>query len=357
MRLFSTCLFPKIFSLSIIISAIATPIIIRPRVNEGTPQEGDVSNALVHSSQVSHKSKAVKSKNLELMRLVLIRIERREEKFWVKGLGSEVTPDEYATLALLPVSNNFGDTGVRPYGLRTMPRKAEGGRYTWERDVRYIDRKGKGEIKGARRIILATVIVNYQYEVLGTVRLSPQGKAHMTQAFNNVAPSINLLYLNDEFKAAVEAEESLKKEKADDISVVNDMNSTKWNEFFAAMVKVRGSGGGFAITEKDHPEEWKLYLQAEKDLEKKDPEKKEQEENKRKRKELQENERKKTKLNNVDGSHSREAQDEEDAQLRLAPSGTGVADVDVVPQGNNEAQTLRVDGSREAMEAALFGGM
>ncbi|KAJ3839372.1 hypothetical protein EV361DRAFT_294007 [Lentinula raphanica] len=202
--------------------------------------------------------------------------------------------------------------------------------------------------------MLAIEIERARVRLREHVWLSPQGKGHMTQVFNNVAPSINQLYLNDEFKAAVEAQESLQKEKPDDIFIVNT-NSTKWNEFFAPMVKVRGSGAGFAITEKDHPEEWKLYLQAEKDLEKKDPEKKEQEENKRKRKELQENERKKTRLTNVAGSHSREAQDEEDAQLRLASSETGVVDVDQVPQGNNEAQTLRVDGSRKAMEAALFG--
>ncbi|KAJ3766270.1 hypothetical protein FB446DRAFT_794264 [Lentinula raphanica] len=348
MRLFSTRLLPRTLFLSIVVSAFATPIIVRPRGNEGTSHTGDATGsnfALFHLSQLPQKSKPVDGNNREAMQLVLIREEPLGQGLFkgVKDLGSEVTPDEYLTMALLPVSYKSGDRSKLACGLRTIPQKAEGGRYTWKWDVRYRDRKGGEEKAGeGRRKVLPNVDMKYQYEVLGTVWLSPEGKRVMNRALNNVAPSMNLLYLNNELMAAVEARESLEKDRPNDISVLK-LDFTNWNEFFARMVKVRGSGAGFAITEKDHPEEWKLYVQAEKELEKR-KKKKEGDERKRKDSELDKNERKKTKLTNeVDGSKSREVQGEEDAQLHQAPSETG--------------QTLRVDGSREAMEAALFGRM
>ncbi|KAJ3839375.1 hypothetical protein F5878DRAFT_122863 [Lentinula raphanica] len=308
MRLFSTRLLPRTLFLSIVVSAFATPIIVRPRGNEGASHTGEASNsALVHSdhsfqssyTQVGESS----SEKLDKMKLVLIR-ERKSSlggQYIFIDVGAPVQPDERWTLAFLPEVTRK----TKHFGIRTIRQKQEDGHFKWVKDVTYTGRRDR---EGPGRLLLARIDPDREYEVLGEVLLSSTAKSFMTLRSNKVAPKINLFYLDTQVTTALEAKEFLELQYPERIDspqrIVVLKDSKKWNTFSLPMLHARGSGAGFAITEKDHPEEWKLYVQAEKDLAEKEAEEKEQEEKKK---------------------------------------------------AENEAQTGRVDGTLEAMDAALFG--
>ncbi|KAJ3970247.1 hypothetical protein EV361DRAFT_869422 [Lentinula raphanica] len=196
------------------------------------------------------------------------------DQFTLIPVGSPVEADEYWTLALLPLVDTSSSARTEFSGLRTHQIVVEG-ELKWERDDTQVKR---GKARTERR--LPAVLVARPYEELGRVWLSRPGRQYVKGKLNQVAPSINLFYFRTEFKTMGKAITYLEGKSGTKNVFGAKLDSEKWDTFFASMVKVRGSGAGFAITEKDHPEEWKLYVQAEKDLAKKEAEKKEQEEKK-----------------------------------------------------------------------------
>ncbi|KAJ3738126.1 hypothetical protein EV360DRAFT_90796 [Lentinula raphanica] len=267
MRLLPTHLLPKMLFLSLIVSAMATPIIIRPRGNGSPNPEEDARKELVSSSQslhmhvqVSTLARTLKSM-IELMMLVLIREEKVNGEFAMKAVGTHVESDERWMLAWFPVHR--GSNKSRNYGLRTIQKQLEGGHYVWERDATFRQKGGSPY----QLCTLASVSVRHGwYEELVTVELSSKGKVDMTRELNKISPAISLFYLHALVETAVEQIQVLEKVHPQHISNTK-IYFPQWTWIlYAPMVYLRGSAAGFVITREEHPYEWKFYLEAERKL-------------------------------------------------------------------------------------------